>query len=296
MSKILVDNWQMEDLILNSFDVSSGRLSKAYGDILNAIVLWDEIYYPQNIRSQAWHYLGLSSNLNIAEAIKPLKDDEFFAKESQEIYEKYFKREATSIVAEGAIRYSLLSNSNNMGYLPSAKRAEFLDIIDVETFEKMFKICRENRKDSLEMLDKIIEERFLELKSHLPKIKWNFQYPVLVDYIKYNCNDESSYINVALEIKREKEVVRYRKYMDKFEKALEEENGKEIMRFDKDIQEIVNDILKISERKSFTISGSISVMPSINISTDFIFPRKKYHLNFLRHLAEFSLNGNRKRI
>lgn len=296
MSKILVDNWQMEDLILNSIDASSGRLSKAYEDILNTIVLWDEIYYPQNVCSQAWHNYGLACDLNITDAIKPLKDDEFFAKESKEIYEKYFKGKAIPVVAEGAIRYSLLSNSNNMGYLPSEKRAEFFGTIDVETFEKMFKICGENRKNSLEMLDKIIEKRFLELKSHLPMIKWNFQYPVLVDYIRYNCNDESSYIDVALEIKREKEVVRYRKYMDKFEKALEEENAKEIIRFDKDIQEIVNDILKISERKSFTISGSISVMPSINLSTDLLFPRKKYHLNFLRKLAEFSLDGKRKRI
>ena len=248
MSKILVDNWQMEDLILNSVDTSSGHLSKAYGDILNAIVLWDEIYYPQNIRSQAWNYHRLSSDLNVANVIKPLKDDDFFAKESQEIYEKYFKGKATSVVAEGAIRYSLLSNSYNMGYLPSEKRAEFFDTINnIETFEKMFKICIKNRKNSLEMLDNIIEERFLELKSHLPMIKWNFQYPVLIDYIKYNCNDESSYIDVALEIKREKEVVRYRKYIDKFEKALEEENVREIMQFDKAIQEIVDDILKISE-------------------------------------------------
>lgn len=297
MSKVLVDNWQMEDLILDSIDdASSERISKTYGDILNAIVLWDELYYPQNSHCQAWHCYGIASKLNVADAIKPLNDNLFFAKESQEIYEKHFKKKASPMVAEGAIRYSLLSNSNDMGYLPSMKRAEFLDSIDIGTCEKMLKICRKNRTDSLEMLDKIIEEQFLELKSHLPMAKWNFQYPVLIDYIKYNCNDKSSYIDVALQIKKEKEVIRYRKYMDKFENDLEKGNWKEIIRFDKIMQEIVNDILKISERRSFTISGSISVVPSINISTDFVFSQKKYHLNFLRKLAKFSLDGKRKRI
>lgn len=289
MSKILIDNWNMEDILYEISYFPEEYFSDAFADLLNTIVLWDELYYPDNNMSQNW----IDSEKNLVDVVKPMKDNLSFLHESEEIYNEFFEDTEYSLVAAGAIRYSFLSGHYGMGYLPCKDRSNFLNKIDASLYEKIFKSVTYNRKSSLRILDELIEERFISIKRFFPKLKVNFRYPVLIDYIRYNSSSRKSCIDAALQLKNEKKVVAYRRYMDQFESDLENETWGNIINFENEVQDIVNDIVKISEGKTFTVSGSISLMPSIDISTDFVL-RKKYHLNFLRDLAEFSFSGKRK--
>ncbi len=290
MSKILVDNWNMEDIAYELSYIPDEYFSYTYGELLNATVLWDEVYYLNN----DWSWNWIDSQQELTKIVMPINDDLSFLQESEEIYKKYFENIEYPVVASGAIRYSLFSNRYGMGYLPCEERSNFLNKVDVAMRENIFKNVLYNRQSSLRILDELIEEQFSSIKRFFPKLKINFQYPVLVDYIRFNANSEKSCIDVALQLKREKAVMAYREYMDQFELALGNEQWSTVIKFEKEIQEIVNDMLKIPEGRAFTVSGSVSLMPSIDISTEIVLNRKKYHLNFLRELADFSFSGKRK--
>ena len=47
MNSIMVDNWFMEEVIADIKEQKTHR-SRCYGELLMAIVLWDEVYYPKN--------------------------------------------------------------------------------------------------------------------------------------------------------------------------------------------------------------------------------------------------------
>ena len=290
MSNILIDNWNMENIAYELSYIPDEYFSYAYGELLNATVLWDEVYYLNN----DWSWNWINSQQELTKIVTPINDDLSFLQESEEIYKKYFENKEYLVVASGAIRYSLFSNRYGMGYLPCEERSNFLNNVDVATRKKIFKNVLYNRQSSLNILDELIEEQFSSIKRFFPELKINFQYPVLVDYIRFNANSKKSCIDVALQLKREKAVMAYREYMDQFELALENEQWSTVIKFEKEIQEIVNDMLKIPEGRAFTVSGSISLMPSIDISTEIVLNRKKYHLNFLRELADFSFSGKRK--
>ena len=47
MNSIMVDNWMIEDIIAIKDD-ESFQISPQYADLLSAILLWDNVYYPAN--------------------------------------------------------------------------------------------------------------------------------------------------------------------------------------------------------------------------------------------------------
>lgn len=50
MKKVLIDNWSMHNIAQGM----NGQIAEEYSDLLSTLVLWDEIYYPNNDRSSYW--------------------------------------------------------------------------------------------------------------------------------------------------------------------------------------------------------------------------------------------------
>lgn len=290
MERLLIDNWTMQEIASDLTDLPDEKISAAYAELLTALVLWDEIYYPNNELSQYWRNTGLEEELS--NFIKPYDDrNQIFMDKAKELYKNYYLDKGTEVVVSGAIRYLMLSNTLNCDYLAYKLRAKFIDTYN-PIKEMSYKI---NRREYTNFLDKNITEKFEELNEILGRNVFEFDMPVLVDYIIQNTPDNKSYIQYALSLRKEKWVVEYRKFMLEMEKELENCNWKKIFEFQEASRELVNNITKIDKKHIINASVSISVTPSIDVSKEFAVGRKKVNLTFFKKLAEFAFSGRAKK-
>lgn len=286
MNSLLIDNWTMQEIASNLTDLPDTKISEAYADLLTALVLWDEIYYPNNELSQYWKNTGLGEQLS--NFIKPYEDkNQMFLERARELYKEYYLDKGTEIVVSGAIRYLMLSNSLNCDYLAYKSRAQFINTYN-PIKEMSYNI---NRKEYTNFLDKNIIDKFKELNEILGRNVFEFEMPVLVDYIIQNTPDDMSYIQHALKLRKEKSVIKYRKFMTEMEKELKNCNWKKIFEFQEASRDLVNDITKIDKKHIINVSMSISVTPSLNISKDFVIKNKKINLTFFKKLIKFAFMG-----
>lgn len=153
MQGILLDNWCIENIISCINDNDQKAYNKEYIDFLAAIVLWDDLYYPENTYSLWPKYLGQDHNIN--KIIRPIKDDEKeFSKKVDEIIGNVHDFNGISeIVYRGAVKYMLFSNKNGLNYFPCEKRSAFLEE------SNLFNIAKQiNRFEIIGTLDKEISK------------------------------------------------------------------------------------------------------------------------------------------
>ena len=286
MNKLLIDNWTMQEIASDLRNLPDTKISTSYAELLTALVLWDEIYYPNSELSQYWENTGLGEELS--NFIKPYTDKiPIFVERAKELYKTYYFDKGTEIVISGAIRYLMLSDSFNCDYLAYKSRARFIDTYN-PIQEMSYKI---NRREYTNFLDKYIIDKFEELNTILGRNVFDFDMPVLVDYILQNTPDNMSHIQYALSLRKEKSVIKYRKFLLEMEKELENCNWKKIFEFQEASYELVNDIIKIDKKHIINASMSISVTPSINISKEFAVENKTVNLTFFKKLVEFAFAG-----
>ena len=48
MREVLIDNWTLEDMVFDLYDTDRLLSNPSFHNILEAIVLWDNIYFPNN--------------------------------------------------------------------------------------------------------------------------------------------------------------------------------------------------------------------------------------------------------
>ena len=136
MNSIMVDNWFMEEVLADIHDKTI-HASKPYADLLMAIVLWDDIYYPQNDHNW-WN----SFPSQVQNRLRPIDDsrEEGLIQSIQRFYQndnvfdedvkwmkwKNIRGGESEIVGCGALRYMMLSSNNECDYLPCTRRQSFL--------------------------------------------------------------------------------------------------------------------------------------------------------------------------
>lgn len=285
MKSVMVDNWFLENAFMDRF-ISSDMIYQEYGKLLSAIVLWDEIYYPQNEMSRAWgaiHYADLES------VLKPYDDGNYFYKEEAEgIYTSEFADSERNIVATGAIRYLLLSNEIGVDYFPSSARSLFLQKYGVgSVLDKL------SRLDFFKPLDKSINEYFEELNDKFGKTIFTIKRPVLVDFIIHNTPQNMSYVEYALHLKQEGPVVQFRNYLDDLEKALQKNEWKVLSEILKYSDSVVSKVLDMDKKNTASIDFAIAPVPSLSISKSLSINIKNVQLSFLEDLARFAFSGRK---
>lgn len=99
-------------------------------------------------------------------------------------------------------------------------------------------------------------------------------------------------IEYAIKLKKDKQVILYRKYLKEIENAFNTGRWNEIFEFEETTKELVRDIYR---KKSFVDSVTINLwaLPSINVSIGNMH-KKKIHLSFLRKLERFSYLKRKK--
>lgn len=283
MNGILLDNWTLEDIYSEEIE----NCEKTYNDLLEAIILWDNLYYPENSSSSWWKYI--SDNNGLKDIITPLFDNEkMFEIETKEIYNSVpsFKS-YTKTVGMGGIRYALLSNGNGFDYFPCTKRSAFLSQKIIK--EKIQQTI--TRHDLMETFDKEALRYYKELNDFLGGEIIKFKTPILADYILQNTPSDMSCIEYALQLRMDKHVLRYRKYLGEVEHAINNAQWHVLSEFKYVTEELVQDIIK-KKPCTFSMTVGVFTLPSINIEIPFRLHKKYIHLSFLRDLGKFINNRN----
>ena len=283
MNGILLDNWSLEELTVEK----DYKKSAAYYDFLEALVLWDDIYYPDNSYSYWWKKLLTDNSLK--GLIKPLKDNENeFMEEASEIYNEISDNDIYGqIIGEGGIRCSLLSNSKGLDYFPSQRRRDFLDKIDQKTFYNKFL----NRYTLTHALDSEVKRYYTELSAFLSAHEIRFELPLLAGYIIKNTPPDMSNIDYAVLLRKDKAVILYRQYLSRLEKALNKGELEDLFEYETALKELVRGIFK-GGRDGVSLSCGLLISPSINLSLKKYDIEKYVHLSFLKRLVKSTVKSN----
>lgn len=285
MNSVMMDNWMIGDVLCDMNNVKDNTVSKAYQKFLSAIVLWDEIYYPENEMSP---YIN-RVNKTVASILKPINDKKhLFNDEASAMYKEYFGGEYSEIITQGVMRYLLLSDFCGCDYLPCEARQKVLANADFVELNK--KISRSN---SLNYLDAAIDEYYKELFEKMGATNFVVRSPILTDYIVRTTSGEMSYVDRALHLKYEGPVERYRKYLFDMEKAFEESDYTLLNEMKNYSENLVRDIKKIDGENIGVINYSFFPMHSVSLTRGIQLKKRKVNLTFLNELGNFAIKGRK---
>lgn len=282
MQGILMDNWSIQNVITYDCEDNRKSYNKEYIDLLEAIVLWDDLYYPENTHSSFWKYIG--QDHSIKKIIKPLQDD---GKEWDGEIEEILKginstNNFNEIVYKGAVKYLLFSNKNGLNYFPSEKRSIFLEQSNL--FDSFRHISRFN---IIRTFDSEIMKYYDEFNKFFGKNLFSFEIPLLADFIIQNTPNNMSHIDYAIKLREDKHVVAYRKYLNEIEMAINNAQWDKLLKFEQETKGLVKDIFE-AKKIVDSISVNLLALPSFSISTANLPFKKNVHLSFLRKLGKFA--------
>ena len=314
MNSIMVDNWFMEEVVADIREHKKDN-SYHYSELLMAIVLWDEVFYPRN--NYNWWTTIPSEVQNSLQPIDDM-DEEGKHKSFDELYkykgisteELYWLKwpetsllESEDIIGSGAIRYLMLSAGLGLNYLPCAKRQDFLrKYCSVENMQ--FNLQRIKLQDSF---TKTIEEYYIDTyKALIDFSKLEIKMPILADFIISNATDTMTPIDFAFHLKNEGAVIKYRNYLNEVETALEEQNWKELRFLLRCSNDAVNSVISLDKKrlngicvelfpipsiiyKGSSVNATLSPKPSFEINNPCkLF--KKFNFTFLKDLTRYAIN------
>ncbi|MBR5225990.1 MAG: hypothetical protein IKV90_10060 [Clostridia bacterium] len=271
---ILIDNWTLQRAAVNIHDTYENLAvpDEDYIRLIEAIILWDDIYFLDSEYSQFWKNIlwrfGYERYLTPFDTTKKLGQGD-----------------GGDIVKTGALQYSAFCNENNIAYLPCRERAEYLKGCNLAA-------SYINRKDVMNYLDRALLEYYESLNQRFGINKIKFDFPVLFDFVAANTTDRC-YLQTALQMRNEHEVVQFRNWLSNFEQKLQQGQLRELENLLAYLPAVIEDLTKVTPQKK-TAELQISMSPSISIPISFGGSKNKLvHMDFLRTLSFFAIN-NRK--
>ena len=277
MADILIDNWTLQRAAVSINDVyeNIAAPNDDYIRLVEAIILWDNVYFLDNEYSQYWK--NILWRFGYQNYLAPFSTGKV---EDYEIFQQ--ENGGNSIIADSALKYSTFCNKNNIAYLPCKERAEYLKQCD-------FIASYVNRKDVMNLLDKTLAEYYVSLNSRFGTDKIRFSFPVLFDFIVANTTDKF-FLQTALQVRNEKEVIQFRKWLSSFEQQLQQGALQELEKLLAYLPALICDLTRVvSPKRSAEIQ--IGLTPAINIPVTFGGSAKNLiHVDFLRTLSSFAIN------
>lgn len=295
MKNVLIDNWSLEEIVIDLKNEKNLLKNKAFHNILEAMVLWDNVYFPNNEYAGFWNYI--SYEIDLKKYLMEHHDNNEFYSSSKLLYEKYCKDNYTENLACGAIRYSLIAENLGYDYLPCEKRAQFIQESKIHSI-----ICEEkgryvnnqtnnviSRIDFCEPVNYEVKSYFKEFNKYYGKSIFELKLPVLTNYIVNSKPRELTYFEYAKSLKNSLSVKRFLKYLNNIETEISKGNFVPCNRFKNDVQELVEDICKIDKEFIISIDGLLIPKPILNFD---IFKIRKINFSFLKKIIKFSTSMN----
>ena len=294
MKNVLIDNWSLEEIVIDLNNPIKLLSNKAFHNILEAMVLWDNIFFPDNEHAGFWSYMSYETDFK--DILKEYHDNNEFYESSVYLYEKYCKTGYTKNLACGAIRYGLIAEKLGYDYLPCEKRGRFIQeskIHNIILKEKGYFVNGKinnpiTRIDFCEPINQEVKSYFNEFNQYYGKNVFELKLPVLANYIINSKPQKMSYFEYAKNIKNTISVKRFLKYLSNIETEISKGNFISCNRFKNDVQELVDDICKIDKKFIISIDGSLIPKPILNFD---VFKIRKINYNFIRKIIKLSTSA-----
>lgn len=296
MSAVLLDNWTLYDISYPSGITFEGQMDNLE-NLLMSILLWDEVYYWNNEMTSLWEngsrirmmfeqYEQSSLQESCLQGITLPQDVEYMVKQVPD----------NDGVAGGAKRYQIIAEVFGFDYLPKKERYEYLKNQGYYNRENAVwpKIVLGTVKDS-------VQKYYGDLAKMLRGIKLEFDFPLLIDYIRYqarvtdHADVTSNYVSVALQIKGTEALQNMRTWIDDLRKCLDSRNliGAEHMM--KDVGDIVSQ-LRAPQEKKMRMKG-VTIQPvlpffTVNFDCNLSSHKPQTQLAFLYNLVSYALEGH----
>ncbi len=308
MKRVMVDNWFLKEAS-EPGEKGKPKNPGAYGTLLSALVLWEEVCYPRNPNNAVW-----DRREELTACLHPISDTGDEARgcsirlmnrflQEDGIPDPYLSwmQDPESIVKASALAYLSLSAKNGCDYLPAPERRRFLETEDYARHIKNLL----PRMRMMGMLDEAAEAYYKECYAELLELSaLELSMPVLADYIVSASPEGVSPLEYALHLRQEGPVIRYRDYLNRLEQAMEQQRWKELRRLLAASKEAVEEVLEL-DRKGLgsvtvkllptpsvvmnygSLHGELSAKPALSADLK---PARRMHLSFLRDLTRYAIN------
>ena len=295
MNNVLIDNWSLENIIHDLDNIDLLLRNPTFHNILEALFLWDNIYFPKNEFSLYWNLLLEDSVLK--NFLIPLEDNEEFEEESRALYNTHYRQNHyTENIACGAIRYIMLSAENRIDYLPCPQRSEFIQESNINkllfNYGQMPVNGRNNipmpRKELWSTLDRELKKYYIEFEKQYSNSYYEVELPVLANYIIYSKLDNINYFEYARSLKRKLFADILIKYIEKTEKDIANGNFVANNVFKNDMKDIVDSICS-NDRRLITVR-SAKLFPTLSYSF-YLNDIRKINFIFARKIVKYAVTN-----
>lgn len=279
MVSVLIDNWTLHNvctILDGSCNVPSQRLYDDFENLLMALLLWDDVFYWDNGKAFYWKYV--TNTLKIDLPIKPIEglSDSF---------------NDLDLVGGWGREYQILANNLNIDYLPEQIRYKSLKLFECDqsiTKINLPKYCIEKIKEGTQTIYDMI--------GAVSGTKLQFEFPLLLDYLKTEAKTPKKCIELALMRREEKPFINMRKWLNDLHSNINSGNWLKVKKSFENVCDIVPYIYP-NKKPIKTSTISIGILPAPAIGTDFdldiekIAQKHNGSLAFLRDLAKFALSN-----
>ena len=208
----------------------------------------------------------------------------------EELYdEKYNIDGYEEHIKKDAVYYLTLGQAVNMNTMLSEKRAMFVE--DAGIARKIW-----SRESILDYIDKEVFEIYKEVCAVMDKEVIRVQTPLVVDYICKSATCLRDAIDIAFQLKEQKDIILFRQTMNSLDEAINLGNILQVKEYQKALSEIIEQFIK-KELPTQKIDVELAITPSItnpSFSATFGIPinynsKRKINMNFLVDLVKYGL-------
>lgn len=271
MKGLLFDNWTLENVAFNcSHD--DAEFSNELIALIEAIVLWDEIFYFDNGRTYWQKEFCNNGYSRFVDYIKPIKveDRSIYLANAEKKYIEHYSESYTPVVAQGALEFLDLAKDLELSYMPFEKRAEFVKENLLANENNLY-----NRNNLFSGLEKDALEYYTSLNSIINDANISIQPNILFSYISNKCASVDDLFFSALELKEHHHVKEFKKWIEEFERELLNMDLTSITKLLSYIKKLQREITEVSGKYSFNTTASLGLsLPgpqfSIGVSLDLL--------------------------
>lgn len=263
MNGLLVDNWSLEKALSCYQDRSktSVQYSMELVALVEALVLWDDVYYWDNGRT-FWNEINCSLPKGLNSFLHPLKAPYLLGDDLVSISEECYK---SSLVADTSIKYLRLADQFSLAYLPVDKRAQF--ILENDLYAKFSQVY--SRSEIFEGVDKDVQSYYYSINEEIRKANITFTPHCLFQFVVANCNEDTTIFEVAREIGCDRTVRTFKKWVSAIEDRIACGKYIEIYRIREELRSIESDLIMNHSKIEFDASVGVPLAFSVNLSIPF---------------------------
>lgn len=293
MKRAILDNWTIEDIAGQKRNIFVNPSVKVQV-LVSALVLWDEVCYLDNGYSEWWNFaIDCNEELGILRLLKPINLDGYkpLLDRAQNDYSNMYRRNYQEVVAKGALEYLYISDNDDMCYIPFGERANFI------MENNLFKYTNQyyTRMDLIELIDEEIMHYYTTINKHIKKANFHLNSSCIYNYVKKNAGTVEEIIDVINSLKKERMVLRFRKWVEKMEQEIH--NPQNIGTPQNIILDYINELNEIKESFRHNIDIGITVgMPFAALGINIPIPvtrRTKPNLIFPAFLYNEAIGRNK---